>query len=383
MIWTVVVFLIVLSVLVIVHEFGHFFVGRMAGIGVLEFALGLPFTRAIWSRKLSSGMKISLYPLLFGGFVRLLGEDGEGNRQQATGGIRGRHFYNVNVWARIAVVLAGVVMNFLLAVALFYLFLALSGFGVLVPRLADYHFLSPSQDRVVVTFVQDGSPAKAAGLSEGDVVLSADGKEFATMPDFQAYTKSRSGQEMKLSLVDVSLANAKQVKITPRRYPPAGQGALGIGIGEGVVVKYQTLSEKFLSGIYYSVDMLAYNLRVLAHLGTQSFQTRNLAPISENVSGPVGIAGAVGSILGLGGGKAAVAMFNFVGLLSLSLAFMNVLPIPALDGGRLMFLLVEALFGKKLAAKNENLINQIGMAALLALIVLISFSDVAKIIAPR
>lgn len=396
MVATIIVFLLVLSILVLVHELGHFLVGRFFGVGVLEFALGLPFTRPIFSRKLSSGMKISLYPLLFGGFVRLLGEEGEESKQslrsspEAAGlksvtqspsnPIKGKYFYNASVWQRIGVVVAGVVMNFLLAVTLFYGFLALSGFKVLIPRLADYRFLSPSVDRVVVTLVQEGSPAESAGLVEGDVILTANGKQFSTLSEFQTYTKSRSGQLMKLELVDVSLSIAKHAEVTPRKDPPAGQGPLGIGIGEGVVVRYQTWPEKVLSGGVYAVDMLAYNLKVLARLGVQTFQTKSFAPLSENVSGPVGIAGAVGSILGLGGNRALVAMFNFVGLLSLSLAFMNILPIPALDGGRLMFLLVEAIFGKKLAAQKENLINQIGMAVLLGLIVLISFSDLAKLL---
>lgn len=386
MIETTVVFLLVLSLLVVVHELGHFIVGRLVGVGVLEFALGLPFTRPLWSRKLPSGMKLSLYPLLFGGFVRLLGEDPPSSRQGGTSegqGVKGKFFYDAGVWQRIAVVVAGVVMNFLLAVVLFYVFLGLSGFKVLIPRLADYNFLSPAENRVVVTFIQPDSPAKIAGMSEGDVVQSADGMTFEKLADFQAYIRSKSGVTMKLLLSDVNLMTSHQVEVTPRKYPPAGQGPLGVGIGEGVVVQYRTLPEMIMSGGMYAVDMLAYNLKVLAHLGALTFQTRTIAPLSENVSGPVGIAGAVGSILGLGGGKALVAMFNFVGLLSLSLAFMNILPIPALDGGRLMFLLVEAIFGKKLAAQRENLINQIGMAVLLGLIVLVSFSDLAKIIGTR
>ncbi len=373
---TIIVFLLVLSILVIVHEFGHFMVGKMAKIGVLEFALGLPFTRPIFSKKLSSGMKLSLYPLLFGGFVRLKGEEGPSTSETSAG--EGKHFYSANVWARIAVVIAGVTMNLILAVVLFYAFLGLSGFKVLIPRLADYQFISPSENRVVVTFIQKDSPAMQAGLAQGDVVESADGKVFERLNDFQSYTKSRVGYPIKLLLKDVSLTSSRTVLVTPRKNPPAGQGPLGLGIGEGIVIAYSG-GQRYLSGISYAVDMLGYNLRVLGHLAVTAFNSRDVAPLSENVSGPVGIATAVGTILDLGGNKALVAMVNFVGLLSLSLAFMNILPIPALDGGRLMFLLVEALLGKKMAAQKENLINQIGMAGLLALIVLISFSDLRKI----
>ena len=371
MILTIIVFLAVLSLLVLVHEFGHFFVARLAGIGVLEFALGLPFTKPIWSKKLKGGMKISLYPILFGGFVKLLGEESDENLKNS--------FSRQGVWSRIAVVVAGVTMNFILAIVLFYGFLALSNFKVLVPRLADYHFLSPNENRVVVTAVQDGSPAKITGLVPGDVILSADGKQFTKFVDFQTYTKSRAGFDMTLLVSDETISNRRTVKVTPRKNPPVGQGALGLGIADGIVVSFQTPQEKSLSGLTYAVDMLGYNLQVIGHLGAASFKSRDVAPLSENVSGPVGIAGAVGTILGLGGSKAIVAMLNFVGLLSLSLGFMNILPFPALDGGRLAFLLVEAFTGRKLAAKKENLINQIGMLALLGLIILISFNDLKRV----
>ncbi|MBI3559367.1 site-2 protease family protein, partial [Candidatus Gottesmanbacteria bacterium] len=114
---------------------------------------------------------------------------------------------------------------------------------------------------------------------------------------------------------------------------------------------------------------LVYNLKILGRRES----------LSENVSGPVGIAGAVGTILSLGQDQMVAQLLNLLGLLSLSLAFMNILPIPALDGGRLVFLLVEAVFGKKLAAKKENLINQFGMSLLLGLIILVSFNDLKKV----
>ena len=136
MILTILVFLIILSVLVLVHEFGHFIIGKINGIKIEEFALGLPFTKPLFSKKLKDGMKISLYPLLFGGFVKLLGEDADEKSKNS--------FSRKTVWQRIAVVIAGVVMNLFLAVFAFYIFLTLSGFKVLIPKLADYKFISPN-----------------------------------------------------------------------------------------------------------------------------------------------------------------------------------------------------------------------------------------------
>ena len=168
MIITALVFLIILSILVLVHEFGHFVVGKFFGVGVEEFAMGLPFSKPIFSKKLRSGMKLSLYPLLFGGFVKLLGEENEQNRPNNQ--IKGKFFYKVGVWPRIFVVVAGVSMNLLLAVAAFYLFLTLSGFKVLVPRLSDYQFSSPNGSVVVITNVETSSPAEKVGLKTGDVI---------------------------------------------------------------------------------------------------------------------------------------------------------------------------------------------------------------------
>src|SRR3989344_8113923 len=128
---TLVVFFVVLSVLVLVHEFGHFIVGRWAGIGVLEFALGLPFTKPLWTKKLKAGMHISLYPVLFGGFVKLLGEESPsapGGAMEGQGVVKGKMFFDAPVWHRIVVVVAGVFMNLVLAIAAFYLFLGFSGF---------------------------------------------------------------------------------------------------------------------------------------------------------------------------------------------------------------------------------------------------------------
>lgn len=374
MILTVLVFLIILSILVLVHEFGHFIVGKINGIKIEEFALGLPFTKPIFSKKLPDGMKISLYPLLFGGFVKLLGEDSVEKSKNAFG--------QKSVWQRISVVVAGVTMNLILAIAIFYLFLALSGFKVLLPKLADYNFRSPTENVVALSQVQSDTPAQKAGLMAGDIVVAVDGKTFNKLPDFQNYIRSHAGSEISLTVANVTLSSQRTVKVTPRKNPPANQGPLGVGISEAIIIKYTTPEQKAGSGLTYAQDLFVYNLKVLKQLATQSYQTRNVEPLSETVSGPVGIASAVGMILDLGGAQAFIQLLNLLGLLSLSLAMMNILPFPALDGGRLAFLLVEAFTGRKIPSKIENLVNQAGMALLLLFIILVSFNDVFKLVSP-
>lgn len=366
MVLTIIVFLVILSILVLVHEFGHFLVGRINGIKVEEFALGLPFTRSLFSVKTRSGMQLSLYPVLFGGFVRLFGEEKEEKGKQS--------FSQKSVWQRIAVVAAGVAMNFLLAVGAFYLFLSLTSFRVLVARISEYRFVSPHETAVVITGVAENSPAKSAGIKSGDVVLG-----YHSLPDFQQAVKSKVGTPIELTLTNLELDKYQKITVVPRVNPPPGEGALGVSISEAIILQYHNGQEKLLSGLLYSWDMFFYNLHVLARFVGKSAQDKDISPLAETVSGPVGIAGVVGEILQLGGKNTVVNLINLLGLLSLSLALMNILPFPALDGGRLVFLLVEAVSGRKVPGKVENLIHQIGMAVLLLLIILISAKDFLKI----
>jgi regulator of sigma E protease len=374
---TLIVFLLVLSILVIVHEFGHFIVAKKSGIGVWEFALGLPFTKPVWSKQLASGMKLSLYPILFGGFVRLLGEDkDEGATNSRDKQIKGKQFYGMPLLTRMAVVVAGVAMNFLFAAILFYVFLAVNNFRVLIPRFASYEFMSPHNNVVVVTYVAPKSPAIQAGFVFGDVVLEADGKKFEVSSEFKNYIKEQSGREMKFLVANQSLTNARVIFATPRVAPPVGEGALGIGIGEGVAVQYLSLPEKLTSGVVYSADMLVYNVKVLSMFVKNAVKTGNTRQIQENISGPIGIATTIGEILKQPLPEAVKSIVNFTGVLSLSLAFVNLLPIPAMDGGRLMFLIYEGVTRRRFPTKYEMWINQGGMIFLLLLIILISYSDV-------
>src|SRR3989344_4568171 len=379
---TLIVFLVVLSVLVLVHEFGHFITARWAGVGVEEFALGLPFTKPIWQKKLKDGLVISLYPVLFGGFVKLLGEDAQDKEKGKKEKVKGKYFYEINVWKRIGVVVAGATMNALLAFFVFYIFLIASNFKVVIPILADYNFLSPkdSNRAILVSFVDKETPAATSGLKAGDVVLAADGKSLGNLSEFQLYTKSRAGSPMELTLTDITLSENKKLTVTPRLNPPEGQGPLGIAIGESVVLNYQ--KNKLSSSFYYGYDMFVYNFVVLKQFIGNAVKTRDVTPVTEGVSGPVGILGVINIILSSGGKQAVLNLLNLVGLLGLSLAFMNIFPFPALDGGRMAFLFLEAFTGRKIPMKWEARVHQVGMILLLAFMILVSYFDVIKFVGP-
>lgn len=376
MILQILVFLVVLSILVLVHEFGHFIVGRWAKIGIVEFALGLPFTRSLISKKLKSGLTLSFYPVLFGGFVSLLGEDA--TAAQTESHTPGMQFWKATPLKRFLVVIAGVTMNAILAVVVFYLFLIASGFQVAIPQITDYQFHSPHQQVTLIHGVQEDSPADKAGLKTGDLVLTADGQTFAKLTDFQNYIKSKGGQQVVLEVSDFDFKTAKRLAVTPRQNPAPGEGALGVGIGDVAIIKFDTLPEKVFSGITYTMDMAIYNVKVIGFFIGQAFKTGNVGPVADNLSGPIGIFNVVGDIVGFGGKEAVIGLLNLLGVMSLSLALMNILPIPALDGGKLFLIIIEGLTGKKLSPKKETWVTQAGMAFLLGLIVLVSFNDVMR-----
>ncbi|MEK7565967.1 MAG: M50 family metallopeptidase, partial [Patescibacteria group bacterium] len=279
---------------------------------------------------------------------------------------------------------AGVAMNLLLAIFIFYVFLFLSNFKVLVPKLADYKFISPTKTTIIISYVQDPSPASAAKLVPGDVLLQADGKSFEKISDFQKYTRERASQGLNLNLkiTDFLLEEAKMATVAPRKNPPEGQGPLGVGIGEAIIVNYPTFGWKMVSGVAFSADMTAYNVVTLKSFISSAAKTGNAEPLRDAVAGPVGMVSIIGGILGLPGKAMILSLLNITALISLSLMFMNILPIPAVDGGRMVFLLIEAITQKKLPAKYENFVNQAGFMLLLGLMVVIMFNDISKIVAP-
>lgn len=377
---TAVVFFIVLSVLVLVHEFGHFIMARVAGISAVEFALGLPFTKPLWSKRLKNGLKLSFYPILFGGFVRLLGEEGDATSKEREQAMKGRDFSKASVWARIGVVVAGVVMNLLLAIILFYVFLGISSFKVTLTKLADTPFLSPTEQAVAVVSVREGAPAEQAGMRPGDIVLNADGQDFESVKQFQSYILSKAGTPVSITVQDELSGEVRTVDVTPRVNPPENEGALGLGIDEVFIFDYKTPLERLTSGVTFTVDMFVYNISVISSLFNKAVTTGETEAVTKTVGGPIFIFKIIGDILSLGGTLSLRVLINFVAILSLSLAFMNILPIPAFDGGKLFFLLIEAVTGKKLPSKYEAWINQGGMILVLLLIVLISYNDIGKIL---
>jgi regulator of sigma E protease len=348
MFWSILVFLVVLSLLVIVHEFGHFWVAKKNGIWVEEFGIGIP--PRIWGKKIGDTI-YSINALPFGGFVRLHGEMTE------EGVIKpNKAFINKSLWAKTAVIIAGVVMNFLLAVFAFSI--VYSKYGIPVET-----------NEVKVLDISPDSPALEAKILVGDIIKKVDGEEVTKVSNFVEKIESKKGKKVKLELQD------RVVIITPRANPPEEQGPLGITISSSDVYYPEWYKRPFYGMYYGFLESFEWTKRVLDGF-VKIFVDLSRGESPNDISGPVGVYAVVSETSKQGIWQ----LINLIGIISVNLAVLNILPFPALDGGRLLFIFIEAIFGKKVAPKVEGAIHSIGMVILLTLILAITIKDVRGLI---
>ncbi|MFA5098595.1 MAG: RIP metalloprotease RseP [Candidatus Paceibacterota bacterium] len=369
-----VIFVIIfLSVLILVHELGHFLTAKKFGLLVEEFGFGLP--PRIWGKKIGETI-YSINALPFGGFVKIYGEDKEDklaeNKEIETISIEeekveinngeiseeiisetiitektpDRSFSSLFIWKRMVIIVAGVVMNFLFGWLVISIILSMG-----VPQ------------SVVISEIFKGAPAETAGLKVGDVILGMSAN------DFIKFTNDNKGKEITIKVERDGVE--KEIKATPRLNPPAGEGALGIGLLESGAPS-QNFFAALWDGLKMSVEIVKLIFVALFNLIAGVF-TGNKVSL-EQVSGPVGIVKITAQASGLG----LVYLLQLLALISFNLAVINIFPFPALDGGRLLFLFIEKIKGSPLPAKFENYANASGMALLLILMVLITIRDIVR-----
>lgn len=208
------------------------------------------------------------------------------------------------------------------------------------------------------------------------------GKHFSDSSSYAKLIKDNRGKEITLTFQDLATLKEKTVRVTPRVNPPKDQGALGVAFFsiDTVTLAYDTPAQKIFSGFVHPTNMMLYQFDILKRLIDVSIKEKTAEPLSDAVSGPVGIAKVVGQTLEINDLKQKVLqLLNIAGLLSASLAFFNVLPIPALDGGRLLFIIIEGVTRKKVSPKVEGYIHQIGFMLLMGLIILVTFKDIGNL----
>lgn len=360
---TIVVFLLILSILVLVHEAGHFFVAKFFKIKVEEFGFGLPLTRSVFSVKRGETV-YSLYPALIGGFVKLYGEDEAGSGRISNSEFKignkdkDRAFFSKPVWQRALVVFAGVFMNFVLAIAIISFLFSVVGVPV-------------AGNKVVIAGVVKGAPADRAGLKTGDIVESINAVMVTNVTQLVSITKNHLGKEIVLK-VKTTKGQEENLKLIPRKNYPANEGPMGVEVSQNSVIKKYPWYEAPFAG---TKEALSESWLVISGLGMLLTQLVVHGRIPQDVAGPVGIAQLTGTVVSIG----PYAVLSFISLLSLNLGIINILPVPALDGGRLFFILFEAVTRRKVSPKFEGYAHTIGMAFLLLLIALITLHDLIRV----
>lgn len=362
----------VLSFLVLIHEAGHFFVARAFGVKVQEFGIGFPFLGRIFKFK-RKGIVYSVNWLLFGGFVQLYGEEsGSGKGPES--------FSSKNVWVRFTIAIAGILVNIALAITLFTILLATSGFKVDFQSPVENKFpFGTETNFILIGEVAKKSPAEMGGLKFGDKILTIDGKSVTSLEAVQRYVQDHKGTPVALVVQNLNENTSREAIVIPRINPPAGEGALGIGLDEGQTLSYNSLPEKVFVGVLHSINMIDFQIAGLQNFIGKSVEEKSIEPLASQASGPVRIVAVLGVLVQNSGDQVIKVILTFTALISLMLGIGNLLPIPALDGGRLFFFLIEGLTGKKVKPKIENLIHSIGFAVLLLLMVVIVFNDVYRI----
>jgi regulator of sigma E protease len=365
----IIIFILILSILVMIHEFGHFLMAKRAGIGVEEFGFGLP-PRA-WGKKIGETI-YSVNWLPFGGFVRLVGEDPTDKNRNAQ-----NSFYVKTLSQRTKVVIAGVVANFILAVIIFYIVLFALGFKVSLPLFVDHKFKFVNQAKqVLVADVSQESVAQKAGIKAGDSIIKIEDSQISSIDQLQGIVRSSGGRELVITLENPMNNQTRIVMATPVYNKELKAPVLGVSLGELVVLRYETFGQKLFAGFAHSYNTLDYSVRVFGKLIGFAIRERDIAPVSEGVSGPIGIAQITVQAVSMG----AISVLQLVGLLSLNLAFINILPIPALDGGRFLFIVIEAVTRRKVYPKVEKWVHTVGFALLIGLIILVTYNDILKLL---
>jgi regulator of sigma E protease len=359
MILTIIIFFIILGVLVFVHELGHFIMAKRAGMAVEEFGFGFP-PRLFGIKKGETTYSINWIPL--GGFVKIVGEDGGATDNP-------RSFAAKGFWARLSVLIAGVTMNVILA----WVILSV-GFAWGLPTVVSEGEQLPAHAKirdvsVAVVEVAQGSPAEQAGIKVGDRIEKVAGMQMASIEQVQKATADNAGREVAYEIKRGDTVMEKN--LTPRQSPPKDEGPLGIALSSVGMVSYPIWM------VPYNGIIATFNLvwGTLSAFGTIIGNLAHGSGAGVALTGPVGIARLTGDVAALG----VIYLLQFTAVLSVNLAIINAVPFPALDGGRVLFLIIEKIRRKKMQIQAEQIANTIGFALLLLLMVFVTIKDVGHL----
>lgn len=371
---TIIIFIFILSILVFVHELGHFWTAKKLGVKSEEFGFGFPprfwgiykskngSYKQVFGGKEVNDAEDTIYSINWiplGGFVKIKGENGESEDSDS--------FASRPIWQRFAILSAGVSMNVLLTAILIS-----AGFMIGLPQVINNELPASAQiqnERIQITQILKETPADEIGLKMGDIIQNIDGTKYANISSMQDYVASNIDQELSYTILrgDETLVYA----ITPTILEETKKGGVGIAVATTGLVKfpwYEAIWRGFFSAILMVIAICMAFFELFKNLITG-------AGVSADVAGPVGIATITGDMAKLG----FIYLLQFTALLSANLAVVNFLPIPALDGGRVLFLIIEKIKGSPVKQELEAKLHYTGFALLMILIVVVTVRDIINI----
>ena len=368
---SIVLFVVILLVLIVSHEFGHFIVAKLTGMRVDEFGIGFP--PKIWGKKIGETV-YSINWLPFGGFVSIFGEnyEEEGHTQEEVAQ-DARSFQSRSKWAQAAVLLAGVAMNWLVAAIII-----IAGFiyGLPVPVTEAPQVAEISNARLLVTQVLEDSAAHNAGLKPGDQLvylltdtdaLQGDPIAPSAVADF---VKEHASDEISIGYVRANEVT-QMVQVQPAPLDGGDSPVLGIAMDVVGIAKLPLVSA-VSEGLKTTALLTVAIVEGFGRLIVDAFKGQ--ADVSA-IAGPVGLVGLVGSASEIG----MIYVLTLAAIISLNLAVLNLIPFPALDGGRLLFVVIEAIKGSPIPARFASLANMFGFAALIILMIVVTVFDVMRL----
>lgn len=362
---TIIAFIFILGVIVLVHEWGHFWAARRFGVKVEEFAFGFP-PRLVAKKKGDTLYALNLIPL--GGYVKIFGENEADMKEPGS-------FASQAIWKRALILGAGVVMNIILA---FILLSIVVGFGV----PTAFHGAVPEGARnptISIIEVAQNSPAQEAGIQSGDGVVSIRVGEDVFMTQnvinderaldiFGSFVKAHAGKE--ISMIVRRADTEREVSLVPRIEPPPSEGALGITMIKTAIVQVPWYRAP-LEGFKATFELLRVFVVALSGIVRDAIIGGEL---QDNLTGPVGIVRITSQTVSLG----IIFVLQLTAILSLNVALINILPFPALDGGRLVFLLIEKIRGRPVKREVEQWVNTAGFILLIVLVIFITIKDIHR-----
>ena len=354
-------FALLITVVVFIHELGHYSVGRWCGIGVETFSIGMG--KQIWGKKDKYGTLWRVAILPIGGYVKFYGdEDPSGKKSEISENIKDHmNFHNKSVWKKIATTAAGPLFNFILAIFIFSIIFFFRGESLVQPYVGQ---------------IVDESPAYNSGLEAGDEIIYADTKEILYFNDLRDYVLENPENEIELTVIRDGVE--KKIFLTPEvisskdrfgnDYSSARIGVIGSQNPEHIELKKYGLITSIYRGTYETYNLSA---KILSYLGKLIAGRESI----DQMGGPIKIIQISGEITNYG----IIPLLALIAAISVNLGIINLLPIPVLDGGHLLYYSLEVVRGKPLSQKTQEIGMQIGMSLLIALMIFVTFLDISRL----